>query len=100
MPAVASKPAISRARRDTTINLRIPAQTRDLFDAAAEAVGKTRTQFVVDSARAQAMDILLNQRIFRLDDAGFAAFCSALDKPAAPSRKLRQLFAKQAPWET
>ena len=100
MTAVALKRTANRSRRDTTINLRVPAQTRDLFDAAAEAVGKTRTQFVVDSARTQAMDVLLDKRIFKLNEIAFKEFCSVLDSPAQPTQKLKELLASKSPWET
>ena len=46
-----------------TINLRIEAQTRHLIDDAAAVLGKTRTEFMIDSARAQAIDVLLDQRV-------------------------------------
>lgn len=100
MTAVAVKRAASKSRRDAIINLRVPAKLRDLFDAAAEAVGKTRTQFVVDSAHSQAIDILLEKRIFKLDEGALAAFHTALDNPPAPNEKLQALFARKAPWET
>ena len=88
-----------RERRDAIINLRIPARTRELIDAAADAVGKSRTQFVVDSARAQAVDVLLDQRIFNLDEKAFAAFVAVLDNPPAPNKKLKALMARKAPWQ-
>lgn len=99
MTAVAAKRTAAKSRRDAIINLRVPAKLRDLFDAAAEAVGKTRTQFVVDSAQAQAIDILLEKRIFKLDEAALAAFHDALDSPPAPNERLQALFARKAPWE-
>jgi uncharacterized protein (DUF1778 family) len=91
----------SRAtRRETTINFRVSIKTRDLLDAAAEVVGKTRTQFVVDSAQTHAIDVLLDQRFFRLDENAFAAFMAVLDNPPEPNPRLRELLAKKAPWET
>lgn len=100
MNAVAVKRTAAKSRRDAIINLRVPARLRDLFDAAAEAVGKTRTQFVVDSAYTHAVDILLDKKIFKLDETAFAAFHAALEKPPAPNEKLQALFARKAPWET
>lgn len=99
MTTVVMKRTAARARRDAIINLRVPANLRDLFDAAAEATGKTRTQFVVDSARTQAIDVLLEKKIFKLGDAAFAAFLSALDKPPAANEKLKALFSRKAQWE-
>lgn len=88
-----------RERHDATVNLRMPCQTRDLIDAAAHACGKSRTEFVLESARVHANDVLLEQRIFRLDDAQFAAFESALNDPPQPSEKLKQLLKRKARWE-
>jgi uncharacterized protein (DUF1778 family) len=86
--------------RDVTINFRVSAQTRDLLDAAADAAGTTRTQFVVDSALTHAADMLLDRRVFKLDNASFTAFTKALDNPPPPAGKLVELLSKKAPWET
>ena len=97
--AAPKRPAV-RLRRDTTINLRIPMQTRDLFDAAAFVEGKTRTEFVVDSARTHAIDVLLDQRFFRFTKSEFEAFMRVMENPPEPNEKLKELMATKAPWET
>lgn len=93
-------PAATRApRADATITLRLPAATRDLIDQAAAAQGKSRTEFMLDSARRQAEDALLDQRLLLLDEDAFAAFSKALDEPAPASDALKALMARKAPWE-
>lgn len=82
-----------------SINLRIDSRTRQLIDDAAAALGKTRTEFMVDSARAQAIDVLLDQRLFVLDDEHFDAFVRALNDPSPPGPKLRALARRVPPWE-
>ncbi len=82
-----------------SINLRIEAQTRQLIDEAAAVLGKTRTEFMVDSARAVAIDVLLDQRLFALDTARYDAFVDALDNPPAPGPKLRALLRRKPAWE-
>ncbi len=82
-----------------SINLRIEAQTRQLIDDAAAVLGKTRTDFMIDSARAQAIDVLLDQRLFVLDAAGYDAFAQALDNPPAPGPKLRALLRRVPAWD-
>lgn len=82
-----------------TINLRIEAGTRQLIDDAAQVLGKTRTEFMIDSARRQAIDVLLDQRLFSLDDARYDAFVQALDNPPAPGPKLRTLLGRTPAWE-
>ena len=81
-----------------SINLRIEATTRQLIDDAAAVLGKTRTEFMIDSARAQAIDVLLDQRLFVLDDARYEAFVDALDNPPAPGPKLRALLQRTPAW--
>lgn len=88
-----------RARHDTSINLRLPVQTRDLIDSAAAALGKSRSEFMIGSAREQAIDVLLDQRLFMLDEAAATAFLRALDHPVPPPEKLAALLASRSPWE-
>ena len=90
---------IDRPRADTTITMRLPAQTRELIDRAAATVDKTRTEFVLESARQRAVDVLLDQRVFHLDEAASEAFAQALDEPPAPVEALRALMKRKAPWE-
>ncbi len=82
-----------------TINLRIEAQARQLIDDAAAILGKTRTEFMVESARRQAIDVLLDQRLFVLDPERYDAFVHALDNPPAPGPKLRSLLHRVPAWK-
>jgi uncharacterized protein (DUF1778 family) len=93
------KGASTQTRRDAVINVRLARQTRELIDNAAVAAGKSRSEFIIDSARKSAMDVLLDQRLFTLDSKQFREFAEALDRPPAPNRKLKALFATKAPWE-
>ena len=96
LDAPAERPFVSEAKG--SINLRIETNTRQLIDEAAAALGKTRTEFMVDSARRQAIDVLLDQRLFRLDDERYDAFLHALDNPPAPGPKLRALLRRTPAW--
>jgi uncharacterized protein (DUF1778 family) len=87
------------ARRDAIVNLRMPGRVRDLIDDAAAAVGKTRTDFIIESCRREATDVLLDKRLFTLGAADYDAFVAALDKAPAPNAKLKRLMARKAPWE-
>jgi uncharacterized protein (DUF1778 family) len=82
-----------------TINLRIEAHTRHLIDDAAALLGKTRTEFMIDSARRQAIDVLVDQRLFTLDPERYDAFVHALDNPPAPGPKLRALLRRSPAWK-
>ena len=94
------------ARSDTpsadlklSINLRIETQTRQLIDDAAAVLGKTRTEFMIDCARAQAIDVLLDRRHFALDESQFQSFVDALDNPPAPGPRLRALLQRKPAWK-
>ena len=87
-----------RPKADATITMRLPEQTREIIDTAAAAVGKSRTEFVIDSARQSAVDVLLDQRVFHLDAAASEAFADALAKPIEPNAALRDLLARKSPW--
>jgi len=89
----------SSADAKGSINLRIEAETRRLIDDAAAALGKTRTQFMIDSARSEAIDVLLDQRLFQLNPEQFDAFRAALEKPTEPDPKLRALLKRKPLWE-
>jgi uncharacterized protein (DUF1778 family) len=92
-------PARRQARAEATINLRVSVATRDLIDSAAAASGKSRTEFVLDSARQHAIDVLLDQKLFRLDESAMQAFLAVLDNPPEPNARLRELMHRRAPWE-
>lgn len=83
-----------------SINLRIEANTRQIIDEAAAVIGKTRTDFMVESARRRAKDVLLDQRLFHLDPARHDAFTRALDDAPAPGPKLRSLLRRVPAWRT
>lgn len=83
-----------------SINLRIGTETRRLIDDAAAALGKTRTDFMVESARQVAVDVLLDQRLFVLDPERSDAFMRALDDPPPPGPKLRALLRRAPAWGT
>jgi uncharacterized protein (DUF1778 family) len=82
-----------------SINLRIETRTRQLIDDAAAVLGKTRTEFMIESARQQAIDVLLDQRLFVLDSERYDAFMHALDNPPAPGPKLRSLLRRAPAWQ-
>jgi uncharacterized protein (DUF1778 family) len=95
--AVAERPVSSDTKG--SINLRIEAGTRQLIDNAAAILGKTRTEFMIESARQQAIDVLLDQRLFVLDSELYDAFIRALDTPPAPGPKLRSLLRRVPAWQ-
>ncbi len=82
-----------------SINLRIEANVRQLIDDAAAILGKTRTEFMIESARRQAIEVLLDQRLFVLDPEACDAFMAVLDNPPPPGPKLRSLLRRVPAWQ-
>src|SRR5215475_8503150 len=97
--SAALKQRVLAADTKGSINLRIETQTRRLIDEAAAILGKTRTEFMIESARRQAIDVLLDQRLFVLDSKRYNAFMHALDNPPAPGPKLRSLLRRVPAWQ-
>lgn len=95
--AVAARASVADAKG--SINLRIETGTRQLIDDAAAILGKTRTEFMIDSARRQAVDVLLDQRLFTLDSESYDSFLHALDNPPAPGPKLSALMRRVPAWQ-
>ena len=85
--------------RGTTINLRADERKRTLIDRAAEAVGKNRSEFMLDAACREATSVLLDPRLFLLDEKHFKRFTDALDKSPSDNPRLRRLLSTRAPWE-
>ena len=83
-----------------TISIRAKAGQRDLIDQAADRLGRSRSDFMLEAACRQAEDVLLDQTYFALDAKRFAAFQALLDRPPAPNDRLRRTLAVRAPWET
>lgn len=85
--------------RTAPINLRALDSQRDLIDRAAKALGKNRSDFMLETACREAEHVLLDQRLFALDPDAFAAFDHALTAPVKDNPALRKLMRLKAPWE-
>ena len=81
-----------------TLNMRIKPEDRSLFDWAAKALGKTRTDFILEAARRSAEATLLDRAIVRVDAETYQAFVDRLDAPPTPSEKLRRTMQTVPPW--
>jgi uncharacterized protein (DUF1778 family) len=89
---------LSQAQEPVTISIRAKAGQCDLIDQAADRLGRSRSDFVLDAACRQAEEVLLDQTYFALDAKSFAAFQALLDKPPAPTDRLRRTLDAHAPW--
>lgn len=85
--------------RDQPINIRATRGQRDLIDRASQVLGKSRTEFMLETACREAEDVLLDRAFFSLDAEAFARFNELLDSPPPPTDNLRRLLHRAAPWE-
>ena len=58
-----------------------------------------RRKLAVETARRQAIDVLLDRRLIELEAANFDSFAAALDAPSAPGPKLKALISRKPAWE-
>jgi len=91
--------SVSVSAKSSNINIRVAPEQRALIDRAAQSVGKSRTEFILDVATREAEDTLLDQRLFVLDDERWALFVARLDAPPNPNSALPALLNTPAPWE-
>ncbi len=81
------------------INMRVDAKKRKLIDAAVELLGTDRTSFILDAACSRAEDIIMDRRLFLLDNDAFARFEEALEaNPIRSNECLHQLMARKTRW--
>ena len=88
-----------QANKAVTINIRAKARQRDLIDQAAEQLGRSRSDFILEAACRRAADVLLDQAFFTVSHETFVQFQEMLDRPLPPTDKLRRLLKTPAPWD-
>lgn len=98
MHASAHKGSVSQTR-DVTINIRAKQNQRDLIDQAAEVEGKSRSEFMLESAYQRAKDVLLDRSFFGLDELKFKQFVALLDASPTQNEKLHTLLTTKSPWD-
>ena len=96
MTAATSKPDDSRSE---AINLRVSPAQKALIDRAAQALGRNRSDFMLEAACREAEGVLLDRRYFALPEEVFKRFTAMLDKPPASTPRLARLLRTKAPWD-
>ncbi len=86
-------------RKDDIIQIRASAETKAMLNRAAALRGQKLSEFMLDSARRQAEEAILDQRVFFLDAKAHEAFLAMLDAPAKPNAALRALMARKLAWQ-
>lgn len=81
------------------IQIRASAETKAILNRAAALRGQKLSEFMLDSARRHAEDVLLDQRVFFLEPKAYDAFLALLDAPPGPNPQLAELMRRKAPWD-
>jgi uncharacterized protein (DUF1778 family) len=85
---------MAAAMKSARINVRLKETDSDLIRHAAQLAGQTVTEFISTTAIERAHELLADQQVFLLDDAGWEAFTAALDQPVRPDPRLVELFSR------
>ncbi|MBE9142152.1 type II toxin-antitoxin system TacA family antitoxin [Planktothrix mougeotii] len=85
--------------REVTINIRAKQSQRDFIDQAAKIQGKSRSEFMLQTAYQKAQDVILSRRFFELDEGKFQKFVDLLDAPPMQNEKLKALLTTKSPWD-
>ncbi len=85
--------------RAAQINIRARSTQRNLIDKAAAMLNKNRSDFMLEAACREAENVLLDQRLFLVDDSAWQAFETLIDAPVKDNHALRKLLHDKASWE-
>ena len=96
MAAIGASPPARSAR----LGLRATPEQEAVLRRAAEATHKSLTDFILDSACLAAEQTLLDQRLFMVSGSQAEALLDLLDRPEQDNAGLRDLLARQAPWDS
>ncbi|MCS2156818.1 MULTISPECIES: type II toxin-antitoxin system TacA family antitoxin [Enterobacteriaceae] len=86
-------------KSDVQLNIRAKEAQRALIDTAAGILHKSRTDFILDIACQAAENVILDRRMFNLDDEQYAEFIDMLDAPVTANPALDTLLARKPQWE-
>ena len=81
------------------VNFRMSEERLAFIDRAAAIRGVTRTEFVLRSSEAAAIETLNERPIITLDDEAWDAFAAALDAPVDIDPAVKERFARRPQWE-
>ena len=96
MPTTAS---IRKTPRENQINIRATDEERAVIDYAASLVNKNRTDFIIELAYQEAKNIILDQRLFVLDDECYDSFITQLEAPVQTAEGRERLMAVKPEWK-
>ena len=81
--------------REIKISIRAHKDQRDLIDSAAQRLGKSRSDFMLETACREAESVLTDQRVFNMNKKEWYAFLAALDAPPKSRPRLENLMKER-----
>ena len=81
------------------VNFRMSTERLALIDRAAAIRGVTRTEFVLRSSEAAAIEILNERPVIALDDEAWDDFIEALDAPVEQDPAVKERYARTPQWD-
>ncbi|EGT0663523.1 DUF1778 domain-containing protein [Citrobacter werkmanii] len=85
--------------RDKQINIRATDEERAVIDYAASLVNKNRTDFISEKAVHEAQNIILDQRVFVLDEVRYQSFIEQLEAPVQNVDGRQRLMDVKPKWK-
>ncbi len=82
--------------KDSRLNIRCDARTRELLDRAAAYAHVSVSEFVLKQAMAKAETIVQEHETITLQSDDFRAFLEAIEAPAKPNAALQRAFQRHA----
>ena len=82
------------------INFRAPLAKQALIDEAADVLGKTRTEFILDASCEKAREVLADRTHFSLDRKALQRFNALIDAPLGNAAAVRRLLSSKSPGES
>jgi uncharacterized protein (DUF1778 family) len=86
--------AASSQGKQTRLNIRASRQQKEVIARAAHLLNTTVSNFILQSAYADAQAVLADQTRFRLPDRQWKRFTEALDQPPKDIPALRKLLTE------
>ena len=83
--------------KTSRLSLRVAPADDALLREAAELLGESMSEFLVNSARERAERLVADRTCFVLADEQWSAFRGALGRPAEVKPELRDLFGRSRP---
>lgn len=81
------------------VNFRMSSERLAYIDRAAAIRGVSRTEFVLRSSEAAAIEILNERPVITLDDEAWDDFVAALDAPVDLDPSVKERFARRPQWD-